>query len=62
MNTIYPAYSFRASPTYFAWVKLTCADIHALRSEPGFEGMLQNSINPPIWCHLSFMRSFVYVH
>jgi hypothetical protein len=35
---IYPAYTFRASPTYFAWVKLTVADIHALRSERGYEG------------------------
>ncbi|TID14694.1 hypothetical protein E2P81_ATG08650 [Venturia nashicola] len=49
MNIIYPAYTFRASPTYFAWVKLTCADIHALRSEPGFEGQgLYFHLNHPI--------------
>jgi len=35
---IYPAYSFHASPTYFAWVKTTAAVIHRLRSVPGFEG------------------------
>lgn len=27
--TFYPAYTFRASPTWFKWVKLTCSDIHA---------------------------------
>ncbi|KAE9983601.1 hypothetical protein EG328_009769 [Venturia inaequalis] len=49
MNIIYPACTFRASPTYFAWVKLTCADIHALRSEPGFEGQgLYFHLNHPI--------------
>ncbi len=37
--TIYPAYCFPASPTYDVWVKLTAADVHALREEPGFEGM-----------------------
>jgi len=35
---IYPAYTFRASPTFFTWVKLTAADIHQLRTEKGFEG------------------------
>ncbi|TKA66587.1 hypothetical protein B0A49_08579 [Cryomyces minteri] len=35
---IYPAHCFTASPTYNAWVKLTAADVHALRAEPGFEG------------------------
>ncbi|RDI79347.1 hypothetical protein Vi05172_g10579 [Venturia inaequalis] len=49
MNIIYPACTFHASPTYFAWVKLTCADIHALRSEPGFEGQgLYFHLNHPI--------------
>ncbi|KAF2706298.1 hypothetical protein K504DRAFT_438476 [Pleomassaria siparia CBS 279.74] len=33
---VYPAYCFPASPTYHAWVKLTAADVQALRSEPEF--------------------------
>ena len=37
-NSIYPAYCFSRSPTFNTWVKLTCADIHQLRAEPGFEG------------------------
>ncbi|KAB8337331.1 hypothetical protein FH972_021630 [Carpinus fangiana] len=46
---IYPAYCHRASPTYWKWVKLAVADVHALRSEGGFEG--QNTffhLNHPI--------------
>ena len=35
---LYPAYCFRASPTFDAWVKLTAADIQALRYEPEFPG------------------------
>jgi hypothetical protein len=35
---LYPAYYFGASPTYDAWVKLTIADVQALRSEPEFPG------------------------
>lgn len=35
---IYPAYCYAASPTYNAWVKLTAADVHGLRRQPGFEG------------------------
>ncbi|KAF2426610.1 hypothetical protein EJ08DRAFT_637864 [Tothia fuscella] len=38
LSPIFPAYTFRASPTYFAWVKLTAADVQKLRSERGFEG------------------------
>jgi hypothetical protein len=37
-HSIYPAYTFSASPTWFAWVKLTAADIHGLRTEPAFHG------------------------
>lgn len=33
---LYPAYCFRASPTFNTWVKLTAANIHALRAEPEF--------------------------
>jgi hypothetical protein len=33
----YPAYCYKASLTYFTWVKLTASDIHhGLRSRPGF--------------------------
>jgi hypothetical protein len=39
---LYPAYCFRESPTYDAWVKLTVADVHALRSEPAFLGTPPN--------------------
>ncbi|KAF2203364.1 hypothetical protein GQ43DRAFT_390210 [Delitschia confertaspora ATCC 74209] len=35
---LYPAYCFRASPTYHAWVKLTAVDVHALYAEPDFQG------------------------
>ncbi|KAJ8118596.1 hypothetical protein OPT61_g483 [Boeremia exigua] len=35
---LYPAYCFQSSPTYNAWVKLTAVDVHALRSEPEFQG------------------------
>ncbi|XP_014557171.1 hypothetical protein COCVIDRAFT_37283 [Bipolaris victoriae FI3] len=35
---LYPAYCFGASPTFNTWVKLTVADVHALRSEKDFEG------------------------
>ena len=42
--TFYPAYTFSASPTYFAWVKLTAHDIrHVLRSRPGFAASTGNS-------------------
>ncbi|KAK3078635.1 hypothetical protein LTS18_007010 [Coniosporium uncinatum] len=48
-HPIYPAYTFRSSPTYGAWVKLTAADVHTLRDEPAFAG--QNTLfhlNHPI--------------
>jgi hypothetical protein len=35
---IYPAYTFNQSRTWFNWVKLTAADVHGLREEPGFQG------------------------
>jgi hypothetical protein len=35
---LYPAYYYSASPTYDAWVKLTIADVQALRSEREFPG------------------------
>jgi Telomere regulation protein Stn1 len=41
----YPAYAFSASPTWFTWVKLTCADIHSsLRPRSDFPS---NLIDPP---------------
>ncbi|KAF1991801.1 hypothetical protein K402DRAFT_321703 [Aulographum hederae CBS 113979] len=46
---IYPACYFRASPTYDAWVKVSAADVHALREEPGFKGQnLYFHLNYPI--------------
>ncbi|KAH7136000.1 hypothetical protein B0J11DRAFT_176520 [Dendryphion nanum] len=46
---IYPAYCFRASPTYNAWVKLTVADVQALRSEPEFKAQrIYFHLNHPI--------------
>ena len=39
----YPAYCFKASPTWFVWVKLTAHDIyHVLRSRPGFAAATTN--------------------
>lgn len=35
---LYPAYCFRASPTFNTWVKLTANDVQGLRSEPDFQG------------------------
>lgn len=35
---VYPAYCYSRSPTFHKWVKLTAADVHALRQERGFEG------------------------
>ncbi|KAG9766426.1 hypothetical protein KCU95_g18066, partial [Aureobasidium melanogenum] len=35
---IHNAKYFFASPTYNKWVKLSAADVHALREVPGFEG------------------------
>ncbi|KAH0384258.1 hypothetical protein KCU92_g4627, partial [Aureobasidium melanogenum] len=35
---IHNAKYFYASPTYDKWVKLSAADVHALREVPGFEG------------------------
>lgn len=40
----YPAYCFKASPTWFVWVKLTAHDIyHTLRARPGFAAATTNS-------------------
>jgi Telomere regulation protein Stn1 len=53
--TFYPAYCYKASPTYFAWVKLTALDVHnALSTRPGFEG--QN-----IYFYLNHPIQFVYL-
>lgn len=38
LHTLHPRRYFDASPTWFAWNKLTAHDVHALRTEPGFEG------------------------
>ncbi|KAF2130652.1 hypothetical protein P153DRAFT_288630 [Dothidotthia symphoricarpi CBS 119687] len=46
---LYPAYCFRASPTFDAWVKITAADVQALRSEPEFQGQrIYFHLNHPI--------------
>lgn len=34
----YPAYCFKASPTYFSWVKMSAAMVHQLQSRPEYEG------------------------
>ncbi|CAN9141392.1 unnamed protein product [Alternaria sp. RS040] len=47
---LYPAYCFKASPTYNTWVKLTAADVQALRSEKEFQAQrgLYFHLNHPI--------------
>jgi len=53
--TFYPAYCYKASPTYFAWVKLTAADVHnTLSTRRGFEG--QN-----LYFYLNHPIQFVYL-
>ncbi|CAO2655715.1 Nn.00g045180.m01.CDS01 [Neocucurbitaria sp. VM-36] len=48
-HRLYPAYCFRASPTFDIWVKLTAADVQALRSEPDFQGQhIYFHLNHPI--------------
>jgi len=37
-TTFYPAFCFKVSPTHFAWVKMTAAEMHRLKSRQGFEG------------------------
>ncbi|CAD0097121.1 unnamed protein product [Aureobasidium vineae] len=51
---VHNAKYFFASPTYNKWVKLTAADVHALRQVPGFEG--QN-----VYFHLNHPIRFVYL-
>ncbi|KAF1936957.1 hypothetical protein EJ02DRAFT_470053 [Clathrospora elynae] len=50
----YSAIYFRASPTFNAWVKLTAADVQALRSEPEYQGQ-------HIYFHLNHPIRFVCV-
>ncbi|KAF2468644.1 uncharacterized protein BDR25DRAFT_290439 [Lindgomyces ingoldianus] len=46
---IYPAYCFTASPTYNVWVKLTAADVQALRTEPQYRSQhIYFNLNYPI--------------
>ncbi|KAF2110554.1 hypothetical protein BDV96DRAFT_615132 [Lophiotrema nucula] len=46
---IYPAYCFKASPTYDTWVKLTAATIQTLRAEPDFQSQnIYFYLNHPI--------------
>lgn len=53
--TFYPAYCYKASPTYFAWVKLTAFDVHhTLYTRRGFEG--QN-----LYFYLNHPIQFVYL-
>ncbi|KAG9595256.1 hypothetical protein KCV04_g14776, partial [Aureobasidium melanogenum] len=51
---VHNAKYFFASPTYNKWVKLSAADVHALREVPGFEG--QN-----VYFHLNHPIRFVYL-
>lgn len=51
---IYPSACHAASPTLHTWVKLTSADVHRLRREPGFEG--QN-----LWFFLNHPIRYVYL-
>lgn len=53
--TFYPAYCYKASPTYFAWIKLTAFDVHnAIYTRRGFEG--QN-----LYFYLNHPIQFVYL-
>jgi len=46
---LYPAYCFRASPTFNTWVKVTAADVRDLRTEKEFEGQrIYFHLNHPI--------------
>ncbi|KNG44767.1 ob-fold nucleic acid binding domain [Stemphylium lycopersici] len=46
---LYPAYCFRVSPTFNTWVKLTAADVQALRSDRDFAGQhIYFHLNHPI--------------
>ncbi|EGD87288.1 hypothetical protein H112_05827 [Trichophyton rubrum D6] len=36
--TFYPAYCYKASPTHFAWVKLSAVNVHHLTRRSGYEG------------------------
>ncbi|KAI7257311.1 hypothetical protein KC343_g7418 [Hortaea werneckii] len=46
---IHPRRYFDASPTFQHWNKVTCADVRALRSEPGFQGQgIYFYLNHPI--------------
>ncbi|KAF2812244.1 uncharacterized protein BDZ99DRAFT_474447 [Mytilinidion resinicola] len=46
---IYPAFYFRASPTYNDWAKLTVRDVHGLRTVPEFEAQsVYFHLNHPI--------------
>lgn len=58
---LYPAYCFPASPTYFAWVKLTAHDIHhVLRSRPGFAAST-TSLKSELLFYLNHPIQFVQV-
>jgi hypothetical protein len=39
-TTFYPAFCFKVSPTHFAWVKMTAAEMRRLKPRKGFEGKL----------------------
>ncbi|KAF2675718.1 hypothetical protein K458DRAFT_471200 [Lentithecium fluviatile CBS 122367] len=51
---LYPAYCFRVSPTFNAWVRMTAADVQALRTEPDFQSQ-------HIYFHLNHPIRFVRV-
>lgn len=42
--TFYPSYCYPLSPTYNTWVRLTAADVHALRERVGYEGTRPSSL------------------
>jgi RPA family protein len=53
--TFYPAYCYKSSPTYFAWIKLPAFDVHkTLHTRQGFEG--QN-----LYFYLNHPIQFVYL-
>lgn len=70
---IYPAYCHNVSPTYWKWVKLTAADVHALRAERGFEGMTRAQkagvtvstdiclVGQDVYFHLNHPIRYVYL-
>ncbi|KAF1957072.1 hypothetical protein CC80DRAFT_491909, partial [Byssothecium circinans] len=58
---IWPAYCFPKSHTYKDWVKLTAADVQALRSEPAFQSQhIYFHLNHPI-CYVRLVGVVVAI-